>query len=480
MKLFTLFISFYLTVFSLVASEPCAIVIFGATGDLTARKLLPAIHNLAQEGNLSEDLIILGASRNEYSHEEFRSLMQKAVSAHSKKPLDIDFWKRFEKKIFYQQLNFAGDEGYHNLQTLLSQFDQEYGTQGNRLYYLATPPSYFTAVIERLSNHHLVYPIPHQSWSRVVIEKPFGTDLDSAIELQNLISQHLDESQIYRIDHYLGKEGVQNLLAFRFANTVVEPIWNRQYIDNVQITISEDIGIGSRAQFWEETGYLRDIIQNHLMQLLAIVAMEPPTDLSSDNIHQAKIEALNAIRPISPHMVVRGQYTQGMIHGSPVVGYRQEKGVPSQSTVETYVAAKLFIDNDRWRDVPFYIRGGKRLPYQTAEVVVNLKTNNAIIIRIQPHPGIFLGTQAIHQKPQQPTPEAYEKLLYDCLNGDSSLFVRGEEQIAAWRILTPILNHWRASGADNIPSYPSGSWGPIEGEQLLMEQGHQWLLLEQN
>lgn len=512
MKLLALFVSLHFILCSLYSNEqpPCAVVIFGATGDLTARKLLPAIYNLAQKGNLSEDLIIVGASRNAYTHEEFRALMQKAVSTYSKtKSIDIDFWKKFESKIFYQQVNFGEDVGYENLHSLLTQLNGQYETKGNRLYYLATPPSYFTTIIERLSKHCLVYKSTEacNSWSRVVIEKPFGRDLESAIELQNLISQHLDESQIFRIDHYLGKEGVQNLITFRFANAFVEPIWNRQYIDNIQITISEDIGIGSRAQFWEETGYLRDIVQNHLMQLLALVTMEQPNNLSSESIHLAKINALNAIRPISSHevdqMVVRGQYGPGSIHGSLVPGYLQEEGVPPQSTVETYLAAKLFIDNERWTGVPFYIRGGKRMPYQTAEIVVTLKraplanltTPNAIVIRIQPNPGIFLralckvpGTSNELQPlifgylPEslfnKSAPEAYEKLLYDCLNGDRCHFVQGEEQIAAWRILTPILNHWKDSSPDIIPTYPSGTWGPAEADRILMKDCHQWLLLD--
>jgi len=333
-----------------------------------------------------------------------------------------------------------------------------------------------------------------------MIEKPFGYDLDSAIELQEEISKYLTQSQLYRIDHYLGKEGVHNLLSLRFQNGLFEPLWNSQYIDNVQVTVSEDIGIGTRANFWEGTGYLRDVFQNHIMQLLALTTMEQPEDLTAESIHAAKLDLLKAIRP---DRFIRGQYASGTIQGEPVAGYLQEEGVPENSQVETYVAAKLFVDNSRWHGVPFYIRGGKRLPKRTAEIVITFKKEdqtssqiaNAIIIRIQPDAGVFLRMET--KEPgiggrTQPvvfgytpesyfnkiSPDAYEKLFYDCIKGDSNLFVEGEEQIAAWRLLTPVLERWESPSTEKVHPYPAGTWGPLEVDQMLQKDGREWHLLE--
>jgi glucose-6-phosphate 1-dehydrogenase len=337
----------------------------------------------------------------------------------------------------------------------------------------------------------------------MIIEKPFGLDLASAIQLQEQLSTYLDESQIFRIDHYLGKEGVQNLLAFRFENALFEPLWNRNYIDNIQITLAEEIGIGSRSNFWEETGYLRDIFQNHMLQLLALIAMNEPLELNWERIHAEKIKVLNEILPFQfcgkDRVVIRGQYGPGFVQGVNVPGYREEKGVAAGSDVETYIAAKIFIDNDRWKGVPFYIRGGKRLAKQVTEIAITFKKatlpknldSNVLFIRIQPNVGIYfknnskvLGFKPIvfGYKPNaffgRAFPEAYEKLICGCTSGDQSFFVDVQEQLAAWRLLTPVLAYWKEHTPEKFPNYDAGSWGPAEADQMLICNGHEWQLLE--
>ncbi len=485
-------------------SPPCVVVIFGATGDLTARKLVPALYNLEKEGHLSDHTVIVGFARRPLTDTAFRQQMHDAIDQFSRsKPVDPTFWDSFSGRLFYCPGEFDQDGSYESLKSLLTKIDQEFGTQGNRIYDLSTQPSYFPIIIEKLSKHHLIADPKNKSpWTRVMIEKPFGHDLASAQELEKGLSHYLDESQIYRIDHYLGKEGVQNILALRFYNTLFEPLWNAQYIDHVQITLSEDIGIGSRVNFWEETGTLRDVFQNHLMQLLALVAIEPPAQLTAEDIRSEKIKVLDAIRPISVEEIdqffIRGQYGPGQIQGKEVVGYRQEKGAPEGSTIDTFTAAKLFIDNPRWKGVPFYIRGGKRLPAQTTQIVIAFKHHpNVLFIRVQPNPGVYLCILAkvpgltnsfepitfgynLESYFVKPSPEAYEKLFYDSINGDSSLFVASEEQIAAWRLLTPILEHWKTHPPTSFPNYSAGTWGPVAADQLLKENGRQWQLLENN
>ena len=489
---------------------PCVIVVFGATGDLTARKLLPAIYNLAHERNLSENTVVIGVARSENTSEIFRQKMSHAIDQFSRtKSIDHIFWDHFKNKIFYHPSDCEKDHCYEKLQKLLSEIDKDFGTQGNRIYYLATPPSYFPVIIEKLHTHGLIYDIRtiHDKWSKVVIEKPFGYDLDSAIQLQEQLSKCLDESQIYRMDHYLGKEGVQNLLSFRFENALFASLWNNEHIDNVQITLGEDIGIGSRANFWEQTGSLRDVFQNHLMQLLAIIAMEPPLELKADTIHGEKIKVLNAIRPFKLSKIdqnmIRGQYGPGVIQGMNVSGYREEKGVAESSSVESFIAARIFIDNPRWTGVPFYIRGGKRLAKQTTEIAITFKKNplsidqdpNVLFIRIQPNPGIFLKTMSkvpgfdkgilpviFGYKPEaifgKSSPEAYEKLIWDCMRGDDNLFVDAEEQLAAWRLLTPVLEYWKANASKDFPNYDAGTWGPSAADQMLIEDSRRWQLLD--
>lgn len=488
-------------------TSPCTIVIFGATGDLAARKLLPALYHLSRDGHISAQTTIVGFARSNLSDEIFRMQMRRAVESSLKDHLvDPVFWPSFEKKIFYLSSDFDHDAGYQNLEHSLSQIDQEYGTQGNRIYYLATPPSQFLPIIRKLAEHQLIQHPESESWSKVIIEKPFGKDLDSAMILHNEISRYLDETQIFLMDHYLGKEGVQNLLSLRFENALFEGIWNNRYIDNIQITLCEELGIGSRAQFWEETGSLRDVFQNHLMQLLAIVAMEPPSALTYLEVNQKKIELLNAIRPFprneADRYVIRAQYDQGKINGVAVPSYENEIGVRENSSAETYVAAKLFIDNPRWKGVPFYIRCGKRLQKQTTEIVVTFKNrnptsdqkdSNSLYIRIQPNPALFV--KLLTKVPQmnkeiqpilfgfQPelvfkksSPEAYEKLFYDCIRGDHTRFAQPQEQLASWRLLTPILHHWKTQ-PEKMSRYEAGSWGPMDADRLL-ENGHQWKLLE--
>ncbi len=496
MKSFIIFLlSFFnITTGTLLGSNPqaapCTVIIFGATGDLTARKLVPAIYNLAHDAHLAPQTAVVGFARRQHTHETFRKQMGLALTQFSRIK-DPSFQADFENKIFYNPSDFDQDQGYENLKTLLSEIDQ---TSGNRLYYLATSPSYFCTIIQKLHEHGLISQPNDTKWSRVILEKPFGNDLSSAIHLHKTISRYLAKDQIYLMDHYLGKEGVQNLLTLRFENALFEPLWNNQYIDNIQITLAEDIGIGTRANFWEQTGSLRDVFQNHLMQLLAMIAMESPVSLEASHIQEEKVKVLNALRIFQ---VIRGQYGPGMVHGIAVPGYHKEKGVSETSSAETFVASKLFIDNPRWEGVPFYIRGGKRLAKQTTEIVVTFKNSslsNALFIRIQPNAGVFLKT--LSKVPgldknvapvlfgyktdaffKMSSPEAYEKLFYDCIKGDHSLFVSAEEQLIAWALLTPVLNDWKLH-PETMRTYEAGAWGPCEADEMLKEQGHQWLLYD--
>jgi glucose-6-phosphate 1-dehydrogenase len=496
-------------------ADPCIMIIFGATGDLTGRKLLPALYNLAREGQLPGHFACVGFARREKSNEMFREEMFEAINKYSRnRPVDREVWDGFEDKIFYHQSDFDNDRGYEELAHLLQTIDAQFGTQGNRVFYLSTQPSYFPEIIEKLNKHKLTYDINkvHDKWSRVIIEKPFGHDLKSAQQLQKEISQHLDESQIYRIDHYLGKETVQNLLVFRFSNSIFESVWNNHHIDHVQISVSEEIGIGTRGKLWEEAGMLRDIVQNHMMQLLSLVAMEPPTSLKADAIHAEKIKVIEAIRPLPiEHLnstAVRGQYGPGYINGKEVIGYRQEQNVAPDSNVETYAALKLTVDNWRWAGVPFYLRAGKRLPKRTTEIAIVFKdapgylfqTNgkknepNVLAIRIQPDEGISLkinckipGLSSLIQPVKMDfhygsyfgstPPEAYERLLCDCMAGDNTLFARADEALGSWRLLTPLLKRWEEEKPSDFPNYASGTWGPKAADELLAKDGRYWRLI---
>jgi glucose-6-phosphate 1-dehydrogenase len=494
-------------------ADPCILVIFGATGDLTARKLLPALYNLALEGMLPAHFACVGFARREKSHEEFRTEMHNAVNQFSRnKPVDSELWRSFSEQLFYHHSEFDNDQGYENLHQFLGDLDNRFGTKGNRVYYLSTQPSFFPLVTEKLKNHKLIYDVNsvHDRWSRIIIEKPFGEDLNSAIKLQNDITKHLDESQIYRIDHYLGKETVQNILVFRFSNPIFESVWNNHHVDHVQLTVAEEIGIGTRGRFWEEAGMLRDIVQNHMMQLLSLICMEPPISLKASTIHDEKVKVLESIRPIHDiqKYVVRGQYDKGYVNGSEVIPYRSEQNVDPNSFVETYTAMQLFIDNWRWAGVPFYLRAGKRLPKRATEIAItfreapgfllqiNGKNNdpNILVIRIQPDEGISLkmnckvpgiSTQIQPVKMDfrygsyfgSTPPEAYERLICDCMSGDSTLFARIDEVFASWGLLTPVLKSWQEEKPARFPNYQSGTWGPSEADHLIERDGRSWRLI---
>lgn len=495
--------------------DPCILVIFGATGDLTSRKLIPAVYNLGKEGMLPSNFACVGFARREKNHEQFREEMKDAVNKHSRtKPVDDAFWGNFQNQLFYHRSEFDQDEGYENLAKFLKELDTKHGTKGNRVFYLSVQPKFFPMIIEKLKKHGLVYNVgdTNDKWSRVIIEKPFGRDLDSAHQLQNDIEQHLDESQIYRIDHYLGKETVQNLLVFRFANSIFESLWNYKHINHVQITVAEELGIGTRGKFFEEEGLLRDVVQNHMMQLLSLVAMEPPANLSADSIRDEKVKVLQSIRPFEgndfENNVVRGQYGKGFIGGDPVVGYREEENVDPKSNIETFVALKLYIDNWRWTGVPFYLRGGKRMPKRATEIAITFndapgvlfqnqyKHNapNVLAIRIQPDEGISMKINCKVPGPNSPIqpvkmdfrygsyfgkspPEAYERLIWDCIVGDSTLFARADEVENSWRILTPVLKHWAENSPKEFPNYEAGSWGPKIAEEMMAKEGRSWRLL---
>lgn len=490
--------------------QPCTLIIFGVTGDLAARKLLPALYNLRRQDLLPAQFRCIGVARRAKSEAEIRGDLRAAVAEFSRaQPIDEPLWGEFEQSIGYQTITFEEDAGYIELRDRLAGLEREQNAVGNRVFYLSTAPSFFPKIVENLKKHQLVYDRSESSnpWSRVIIEKPFGRDLQSALELQAHVDRYLDESQVFRIDHYLGKETVQNLMVFRFGNHIFESLWNNQHIDNVQITMSEDLGIGRRGSFYEEAGQLRDIVQNHMMQLLSLLAMEPPASLRADAVRNEKIKVLESIRPFPPDAIdqfaVRGQYSPGLIGGAAVAGYRGELDVAPQSEVETFLALKIFIDNWRWSQVPFYLRTGKRLARRTTEIVVIFKSvpsalfksddpeTNHLRIRIQPDEGIALSlnckvpgmTGAVQPVTMNfsysdhfgaTPPEAYERLLCDCFLGDTTLFARKDEVAQSWRLLTPILQHWEKNPAEDFPNYPAGTWGPVASDILLARSGHRW------
>lgn len=494
-------------------ADPCVMVIFGATGDLTSRKLFPALYNLALDGQLPQNFACIAFARRDKSDEEFRKEMYDAVTKFSRtKPIDEKLWAEFSRKIFYHRSEFHDDAGYESLKKRLEELDGQFGTKGNRLYYLSTQPSFFSLVTGKLSEHRLLYPYSHSlddKWSRVIVEKPFGHDLASAMQLQKDMTRELDENQIYRIDHYLGKETVQNLLYFRFSNSFFEANWNNHHIEQIQMTVSEDIGVGTRGKFWEEAGMMRDIVQNHMMQLLSLVAMEPPTSLKANAVRNEKVKVVESIRPFPTDKidkyVVRGQYGEGIIAGEHVKAYRQEDNVDPQSGIETFVAMQLFIDNWRWSGVPFYLRAGKRMPKRSTEIAVVFKEvpgflfesqgckieRNVLVIRIQPDEGFSLrmNCKTPGSSILQPVkmdfqygsffgatpPEAYERLLCDCMIGDNTLFARSDEVMASWELLTPVLEKWQKESPLIFPNYNAGTWGPKDAESLLERSGHKWI-----
>jgi glucose-6-phosphate 1-dehydrogenase len=490
--------------------EPCILVILGASGDLTGKKLIPALFNLMREGNLPTNFICVGVARRPKTVEEFREEMSSHIKKHSRAtPEDSELYA-FSEKLFYYQLEFQDDSAYDNLNLFLKDLDKSYGTRGNRVFYLSVQPTYFLPIIERLKSHSLIYDANHKhAFSRVIIEKPFGHDYDSAIALQKNLSQYLSESQIFRIDHYLGKETVQNLLVFRFGNSTFEALWNNRYVDNIQITVAENIGIEGRGAFYEGQGLTRDVIQNHLMQLLSLVAMEPPINLTPDAIRNEKVKVLQSLQPIAisdlDKFAVRGQYKEGYIDGDPVGAYRNELNVDANSNVETFAALRLQIENWRWAGVPIYVRAGKRLPKRSTEIAISFKKPpsilfhkndhhnmpNQIIFRIQPNDGISIkfntkipGSAAIIQPVNmdfqyasyfgKEVPEAYERLIHDSILGDSTLFARVDESINSWRILTPVLEHWSNQPLNPDEFYSAGTFGPKIADDLPKLEGRKW------
>jgi len=489
--------------------EAGGLVIFGAAGDLTRRKLIPALFHLFQGGLLPDRWYVVGSSRNEMDDGAFRESVNASLDAFSKNDSgDPSLRDRFVNRFHYLPGDFEEAGFYSHLRERLIRLDQEHETGGNRLFYLATPPGLYSGIIGQLGAAGLNR---SAGWTRIVIEKPFGKDLASAQALSLEVRSVFKEEQVYRIDHYLGKETVQNTLFFRFANAIFEPIWNRRYIDHVQITAAETLGVERRAGYYEGAGALRDMFQNHLLQLLSLVTMEPPSRFEADLIRDEKVKVLRSVRPILPQEIdrfsARGQYGPGVLEGEPVAGYRSEPGVASDSKTETFAALQLYIDNWRWQGVPFYLRSGKRLAKRMTEIAIEFKQvphllfkpllsdgiqSNTLVLRVQPGEGISLAFQAKHPGPklclgcvtmdfnydgafQIPSPEAYERLLLDCLAGDPMLFGRGDWVALSWSLLMPILDAWNEKSASTpVPDYPAGSRGPKEADGLMERDGRHW------
>jgi len=493
--------------------DSCTVVIFGASGDLTKRKLIPALLDLARQGVLPPGFTILGVSRTEMSDERFREHLHEGLQEFGEiSGEDSSLWATFAQGVRYLAMDPSTPEEYGKLRTTLEEVASSRGIAPNILFYLSTPPNLYAPIVRSLGAAGLQQPASGGSWVRIIIEKPFGVDLDSARRLNAAILEVFGEEQVYRIDHYLGKETVQNLVAFRFANGIFEPIWNRNYIDHVQITAAETVGIENRGGYYEQAGALRDMVQNHMLQLLALTAMEPPVLFDAQQVRDEKQKVFKAIRPIPPEEIhrhsVRGQYGPGTIGGKAVPGYRQEKGVSPQSTTETYVALRLTIDNWRWADVPFYIRAGKRLPKRVTEIAVQFKKTphhlfarlpaehlerNVIVIRIQPDEGISLRFSskvpgsAMRMRPVtmdfrygssfgRPLADAYARLLLDCMLGDATLYARGDSVEAAWELITPMHEAWTENRHAQVYEYPAGTWGPAEVDELLHGGGTRWRL----
>ncbi|HTL30186.1 MAG TPA: glucose-6-phosphate dehydrogenase [Tepidisphaeraceae bacterium] len=494
------------------SANPCAIVIFGASGDLARRKLIPALYEMAREKLLPEKFTLVGYARTPMSDEEYRKECREAMQSFARtKPVDEKIWSRIESAIYYIPGDYGSDESHKKLAMKLRELDEKHGTEGNRLFYLSTPPTTFGQIITSLGRCHSDYTSKDgKGWQRIVIEKPFGRDLKTARELNKLLYTYFNETQVFRIDHYLGKETVQNLMVMRFANSIFEPIWNYKYIDHVQITVSETLGVGTRGGYYDKSGALRDMVQNHLFQLMAIVGMEPPTALDAISIRDEKVKVYKSVRPIRPQnvddFVVRGQYGAGEANSTKTPGYLKEKDVAPNSKTETFVALKLFIDNWRWSGTPFYLRTGKFLPQKLSEVVVRFRSPpltlfqkqcespvypNDLIIRVQPDEGIswrlngkvpggqmniksvaldFLYKTTFNVEP----PEAYERLIFDAMVGDQTLFIRGDEAEAAWAVIDRIEEGWQQS---KLPpeEYAPGTWGPKRAMQLIEEDGRRWM-----
>jgi glucose-6-phosphate 1-dehydrogenase len=490
-------------------APPCVLVLFGASGDLAKRKLVPAIYNLAAAAFLPDEFAVVGVSRSPLGDDEFRRRMSEDLHKFETSEVDPERLEWLKSRLSYMAGDLDEPDTYEKLAAKLREVDEQWHTGGSYLFYLALPPSQFAEIIGRLGAAKLTGEEQGQ-WRRVVIEKPFGRDLDSARKLNHDIREVLEETQIFRIDHYLGKETVQNILAFRFANGIFEPIWNRRYIDHVQITVAETVGVESRGSYYEEAGALRDMVENHMFQLLALTAMEPPNSFAPDVVRDERVKILRAVRPILPEDVlrdtVRGQYDAGVVDGKPVPKYRSEPHVSPSSAVETFVALKLHIDNWRWADVPFYLRTGKRLPRRMSEVVIQFKRApfmlfrdtpveklepNRLVLHIQPDEGISLSFEAKVPGPVMElgqvrmhfqysdyfgrSPETgYETLLYDCMTGDATLFQRSDLVEVGWSIVMPILDVWSALVPRSFPNYAADTWGPSAADDLLQANGRRW------
>ena len=488
--------------------EACTVVIFGATGDLTHRKLIPALYNIAADGELPPELAVVGFARRAKTDDEFRSELEEAARKFSRQGVHDELWKSFASSVFYHQSEFADEDGYKRLAERLKQLDDERGTGGNRLFYLAVAPDQFETILQHLKAAGLNKG-HHGGWARVIVEKPFGTDLPSARELNGIVENAFAERDTYRIDHFLGKETAQNILVLRFANAIFEPLWNARYIDHVQITAAETLGVEGRAGYYEGAGALRDMVQNHLLQLLCLVGMEPPTDLGADSVRDEKVKVVRSLYRFSDAEVagnvVRGQYGEGAISGKAVPAYRAAEKVDPNSKTETFVALRLAVDNWRWAGVPIYMRVGKRLPKSGTEISVHFKSapgvlfnkderahdDNVLVIRIQPDEGISLRMDAkvpgtsfriepvkmdFHYGTSfgKASPEAYERLLLDAMSGDATLFARRDEVEEAWEFIDRIQHAWQQSDAPQLFEYAAGSWGPEAADELLARDGRTW------
>ncbi len=490
-------------------ADPCIMVIFGAAGDLTRRKLIPALYNLAKAQLLSREFAILGVAHSPMSTEDFRNKLSEDIRHYAGSDIDSDIWEWFTRRLYYVTAEFNDKNVYSQLKTTLEKLDKDHSTHGNYFFYLATAPDFFGPIVEQLAATGLMQE-ENGHWRRVIVEKPFGRDIDSAKTLNQQLLKFASEKQIYRIDHYLGKETVQNILAFRFANGIFEPIWNRRYIDHVQITVAETVGVEQRGSYYDQAGALRDMVPNHIMQLISLTAMEPPVSFRADAVRDEQAKILHAIQPLSSEEVltrtVRGQYGSGVENAHRVPGYREEPDVPPDSRTETFVAMKLAIDNWRWADVPFYLRTGKRLATQSTQIVIQFRRApfvlfrdtpvenlmpNQLVLHIQPEEGIALQFAAKVPGPimrlgavdmnfkyadyfgTQPS-TGYERLLHDCMIGDATLFQRADMVEAGWCVVSPALDVWKALPPRNFPNYPAGSWGPKDSDELLERDGRHW------